>query len=351
MVIQTNQTKAKVLIERALDNSADEERYLRRIKSNPKLADLGCVPDNLNEIANNQQPWFCHGLAFRMATYSDSSDYLFERWEKLLSGAKDADGWCGEYAHWKSEQDHWAKKWDRFNQFLWILQCFEYSSGKGLDVSFPASKTEAKPDLCVGQADGSKVYVECYFYTKWWGREHLVEHLLRALDQNLTIKRTYNVSFDQHDNPMSGLNDASFVEALAILGDTLTPEKLDTLRAAARMASPQTVCDFGGFSILLEGSGQYQPSNNAHGDSSASWPIFVNEIIKAKRDSNGLGEHRPNVVMVNGLGLDFQFSFDDKHQNFVLPASLDEIWIYKCGIDAKIETCYPFRLLAENSTK
>lgn len=355
MTPESNQTRARQLIRRALDHSADKERYLRRLKSYPTLKELGLVPCKVEEIVDEQQPELFHALAFRMATYSDQSDNLFHRWEELLNGAKNAKGWCDEYAHWMNS-DHWAKHWDRFNQFIWLLQCFEYFSDKGNDVSFPASKSAAKPDLCVVDADRSKVYVECYFYTKWWGREHLLEGLLWTLDQNLIIQRTHNVSFAKSDNPMSGKDETIFVEALAKLGDALTPENLDALRYAANTASPQFVCDIGEFSVLLEGSGPYQPNrNNAHGDPRASWPVYVKEIIKNKKGSNGLDRHRPNLVMVNGLGMDFQSSsnasrqnFNASRQNFVLPESLDEIWIHTCGIDDKIENCNPIRLPSGN---
>tara|TARA_R110002020_G_scaffold194317_1_gene395008 strand:- start:627 stop:1649 length:1023 start_codon:yes stop_codon:yes gene_type:complete len=337
------------MIRRALDQSADKERYLRRQKSNPTLTELGLVPCKVEEIVDEQQPELFHALAFRMATYDDVYDDLFHRWEKLLKGAKVANGWSDEYAHWNNKGDHWAIKWDKFNQFLWLLQCFEYFSDKGYEVSFPASRSAAKPDLCVVQADKTEKYVECFFYTKWWGREHLLKDLLSALDDKLIIKRPHNISFAESDNPMSGKCDTPFVEALAILGDSLAGKKLAALRAAAEKASPQFVCDVGIIQVLIEGNGEYQPDlNNAHGNPETSWPVYVNEIIRNKENSNGLAYHHPNLVMVNGLGWDFQSSLDDRHQNFDLPASLDEIWIYRCGIDDKIEARNPIRLRSGN---
>jgi hypothetical protein len=55
--------------------------------------------------------------------------------------------------------------------------------------------------------------------------------------------------------------------------------------------------------------------------------------------------------MVNGLGLGFQHSFDDQDQDAVLPASLDEIWIFNCGIEDKIETGNSFKLPGRNTTE
>lgn len=270
MTTDSDRSKAKAFIQRALEDRGDEKRYFRRLNSNPNLAELGCLPENINEILNDQQPTFCHGLAFRMALYSDSSDCLFHRWEKLLGGAKSAQGWDKEYEHWCNPEDHWAKSWDRFYQFLWMLQCFEYLSDKGYDVSFPVSKTKPKPDLHAALADGSELFVECYFYTKWWGREHFLEELLRALDHNLIIKRTHNIKFTPTGNPMSDDTGKRLVDALAILQKNSIPPKLRTLRASAKEKSPQLVCKIGEYSIWLEGLGEYQPSQNAR-DIAKSW--------------------------------------------------------------------------------
>ncbi len=215
------------LVERALDYAVDESRYLSRLNSHPNLANLGCVPKNMQEISNDQKPWFCHGLAFRMATYSDSSDYLFHRWERLLEGAKTAEGWTNEYAEWGQPNDHWAKRWDRFYQFLWLLQCYEYLSECAHVVSFPLSGRVRKPDLHVVRADGTEMFVECYFYTKWWAYEHFIEDLLGVFDGNLTVKRTHNIAFTSDENPMSGNNDKPFVKMLSALEKSLRPEKLD----------------------------------------------------------------------------------------------------------------------------
>lgn len=65
--------------------------------------------------------------------------------------------------------------------------------------------------------------------------------------------------------------------------------------------------------------------------------------MQAKRDSNGLSDHHPNLVMVNGLGLDFQASFHEGQQVSSMPDSLDEIRIYRCGINESVKACGPPR--------
>ena len=326
----------KKLVDLALLNSGQNQRYTERLNSNPNLAKFGCLPRAIDEISNDVSPWFCHGLAFRMATYSN--DY-FARWETLLTLAQNADGWQGEYAHWNNTADHWAKKWDKFHQFFWLLQCYEFFVERGHKVSFPASRQTAMPDLLVERQGQAAIHVECFFYTKWWHRELFLEDLLRFVDPNLTIKRTHHVAPNPVNNPISAQSDDQFIEALAVLASELTQLKLAPLRAAAQKVSPQSVCKIGDVSIFLEGSGEYQPGLNAHGDPAASWPVFVNEIITAKKNSNNLKGLRPNIVMANGLGVDFQLSFVEGSQVPELPCSIDEIWISACGIDEKLATC------------
>ncbi|MFA3919680.1 hypothetical protein [Ruegeria hyattellae] len=275
-----------------------------------------------------------------MATYNGES--LFRRWEQLLSQAYEAEGWECEYSNWNSEQDHWAKKWNKFNQFLWMLQCYEYFADKGGNVSFPYSKTKAKPDIHVKYGDGSELYVECYHYTKWWGTEQLVEGLLSALDQNLHIERMHNLTYDNNrfaDNP-----DEAVIEVLAKLRGHLNPDRLADLREQARIETPVEVCELGEFVVLLDGSGTYSARPNRHGDPNDSWPVFRDEILRSKFESNGLPNHKPNLLLVNCLGTDFQTSLNENSEVSSLPSSLDEVWFCTCGIDDKIETSRRLRV-------
>ncbi len=333
----------KVLVDWALENSGDAVRYHRRKAANPNLAELGCLPQEFDEISNHDAPWFCHGLAFRMATYPDAKDYFFDRWEALLKLAQQANGWDAEYAKWCNPADHWAKKHNRFQQFLWLLQCYEYFSQLGHKVSFPAKgNDEAMPDLLVerlGQEE--ELYVECYFYSKWWPREEFLQQLLWKIDEKFWIKRKHNVVYNGSGNPFS---DDHLINTLDHLVIALTQEKLSKLRANAREISPQKVCDIGEFRIELEGEGECQPDpDNAHGDAKYSWPVYLKEIIEAKENSNNLVGSRPNIVMANATGTDFQSSFPESIDQMPatpkLPSSLDEVWIAICGIDANLETC------------
>jgi hypothetical protein len=238
--------------------------------------------------------------------------------------------------------DHWAKKHDKFHQFLWLLQCYEYFAERGHDVSFPATGySEAKPDLLIERQGQEALYAECYFYTKWWPREEYLAQLLLKIDINLSIKHTHNIQFQASDNPFH--SDDQFNIAIEHVATELTPDRLHELQVAARYTYPQKVCEIGAFEILLNGTGQYQPGVNAHGDPDYSWRVYVKEIIKAKKCANNLIRSRPNIVLVNALGLDFQLSLpkngDQGPAIAELPPSLDEVWISACGIDEKLETC------------
>jgi hypothetical protein len=337
---QVEMSKMKTLVDWVLENSGDAARYHRRMTANPTLAKLGCLPRELTDISNHECPWYCHGLAFRMATYSDDKDYFFDRWETLLKLAQKAKGWDGEYARWSNSADHWAKKWDKFEQFIWMLQCYEYFSERGHKVSFPVSNG-ASPDLLVERQGLGKIYAECYFYSKWWMQKGYLWELLRKIDENLSIKHTHNVKIDPSKNPF--LEGKQFVTAFGQLAEALTPVRLAELRVAAKEITPQTVCEFGDNKFLLDGEGYYGGSLNAQGDEAVSLPIYLNEIIMAKKDKNNLNGSRPNIVMANTIIEDFQLGFPKSQDlvpaNLVLPVDIDEVRISICGFAGKLEAC------------
>lgn len=297
----------------------------------PTLAEVGCLPEDMSEISNDKPPWFCHGLALRMATFSDEGESLLDRWENLLNLARQANGWPEEFKRWSG---NWAKEWDRFHQFLWLLQCYEYFTQRGLGVSFPpANKNEAKPDLLVRREGHKDVYVECYFYSKWWAREQFLEYLLRKIDPDLSITRKHNIARNAGSNPF---HDRNFTSTLDRVSTELTKSNLARLRVLTEQAWPQVVCKFDDIIIELRGNGEYQPRVNAHGDPVDSWPKFVKEISQNKEASNNLSCSRPNVLMVNALGLDFQFGLKTNRPVGELSSSIDEAWISACGVDEKV---------------
>jgi hypothetical protein len=262
------------------------------------------------------------------AVHAQSSETCKALTTALLTLAEKAEGWEAEFKRWA---DSWAQDWDRFHHFLWMLQCYEYFKLRGVNVSFPhANRNEAKPDLLIKRNGQQDVYAECYFFSKWWPREEFLEHLLRKIDPNLSIGRTYNIARSAEGNPFGAANYRNTLEKIATL---LTPKRLDELRDSAKSVSPQHVCAFGDVKIELEGSGEYQPRIIAHGDPEYSWPAFLAELSRSKANSNNLSSCRPNILMVNGLGVDFQLSKDASSMVATPPQSIDEVWITACGID------------------
>lgn len=123
-VNSATRAEARSFVRQALENAADPRRFESRRNAFPLLTKLGCLPSSRDEILFDNGPSVFHSLAFRMATYKEES--LFRRWEHLLSQACECEGWESEYSNWSSKEDHWATKWSKFNQFLWMLQGYEY---------------------------------------------------------------------------------------------------------------------------------------------------------------------------------------------------------------------------------
>ena len=341
MTKESDKPERKALIDSALRISGNSDRYHRRMQANPNLIKLGSLPLKLADISNQMHPWYCHGLAFRMATYSDVRDNLFDRWERLLTLAQHANGWGDEYENWCNADDHWAIKWDKFHQFLWLLQCYEHFSRGEYTVTFPGSG----PDLLVKRPGHEDLYVECYFYSKWWHRENFIKEVLCKIDPNIYVERVYNTPIDPSCNPFT--SDHQLVGVLSDLSAALTPDGLEKLKSAADFAYPKVILRVGDVEFLLDGDGEYLPSPNAHGDPAYSWPVFLKEIIKAKQSENNLSNSRPNIVMVNALGIDFQVAFAENmtpsSPDTEWPNDIDELWVCVCGIDASLHTNSPIR--------
>lgn len=329
---------SRALIDHALLNSGCDDRYNRRKRQYPTLAQYAQLPSDIAAVSDDTLPWCCHGLAFRMATYSDVCEEMFDSWDSLLKFAITTPGWNSEYSNWNNNGDHWAIKWDKFYHFVWLLQCREYFSQNGLKVSFSG---HSAPDLFVEDVV-RKIYVECTFYQKWWMREAYLEDVLGLIDPNLSIRRTHNIAHPKQSNPFS--SDDSFSKALNVVASALAPKQLAAVTAAASITSPQTICVLGNsnFSILLKGNGEYQPDlNNAHGDPALSLPTFISEIIKAKDFENNLKNSHPNIVLVNALGIDFQLSnpTDQFSADELKSQNIDELWIVCCDINDRLATC------------
>lgn len=315
-------------------------RYEERNSQYPNLVTFGNLPE-FEEILNDQAPWYCHSLAFRIATYSKDSEKLFRRLNYLLGLPKDVLGWAKERNQWSNQSDHWAAKWDKFYQFLWLLQCFEYFIEFDLDISFPSERPA--PDLRIKTVSNT-IFAECTFYSKWWCNEIFLTDLLELIDINISVRRPHNLPLDEENNPFSERN---FLENLRNISRQLTPEFIEDARQKATISSPLVLFEFENpnFQIILNGSGRYTANpNNAHGRPQNSLPTFLKEIIDSKKEENNLRNSRPNILMVNALGIDFQtILFRDAIRNSFQDEEIDEVWLAACGIDERLENSGKFQ--------
>ncbi len=333
----------KRFIDRVLETRGCPKRYHSRIKRFPNLAQHADLPLSLDEISNDEAPWYCHGLAFRMATYPSANDNLFARWDKLLKLPDGTEDWELELKNWVKNGDHWARKWDKFYHFLWLLQCFEYFKRSGHQVTFSMRKNGPATDLEIERNRCDSVFVECTVYSKWWFNEAFLGDILGILEPELFIRRIHNLK----PNDYNSFSQKEFPKTLRRIANCLRPDLLLAAKAETAKASPHLIfeSETGDFQILLDGEGEYQPDlNNAHGAPELSLPNFLKEIIKAKKDKNNLKKSRPNILMVNGLGVDFQAALirNETDVKEFDNSAIDEIWLAACGIDDKLR-CTNFK--------
>jgi hypothetical protein len=315
-------------IQNVLKNPIYEQTYNERVSRYGNLSEF--VPVEYSVITNGNKPWFVHGLAFRMATYSLENDIIFQRLNNLIEIAKRLDGWENEL---KNTGLSWSYNYDEFFHFLWMLQCMEYFLDKDFAVRFSGTTKRKHPDLTVEPRNKGAFFAECYVYSKWWFKEAFLEDIVRLLHPNLRIERIYNLKSKNKGNTIN--------ELLDDIGNVIAQDKLEAAEKEAAVRSPYLLKESGGIRLVLEGAGEYQASTNAHGDPVESANAYLNEIVKYKEKKNDLKSHRPNVLRVNGLGVDFQNIFTEGTENLSFESfSIDKVVLFACGIDAKISECH-----------
>ena len=126
------------LIARVLRMPDSTARYATRCHAYPRLGLL--VPERVEDVENDKEPWFCHGLGWRLATWG--SDVAFARLESLLALAESVPGWGHEWrANWAGER---LADFERFFHLLWMLQCGEFFLQENANVSFSSCRRHAR---------------------------------------------------------------------------------------------------------------------------------------------------------------------------------------------------------------
>ncbi len=322
-------SKVKEQITALLEREQYKEQFYHRKQKYHSINEY--LPVCYENIVNENHPWFCHCLAFRIATYPTSAERLFERLNSLLEMVGNVEGWINES---KNIGDLWSKNYDSFFHTLWMFQCIEYFKDRGNDVIFPSKKGKKSPDLKIITNNNDEFYVECYVYSKRWFVETFINDIINLLDPNLYLERVYNINL--------GIDKSGFNEILEDICNITNKSEIDKAKKLASENSPHIMYCNKGIKLLMEGEIGNKPNpNNAHGDPSFSANIYLNEIIKHKENKNDLSEHHPNCLMVNGLGVDFQNLFTSNRIKKLSYKSnnIDKLKIYACGIDKKLSEC------------
>lgn len=315
------------LLSRAISLRCSESSYGTRLLRYPQLAEL--APAHVGNIVNDSQPWFCHGLGIRLALWRREAAFL--RFERAITFAKSLKNFELEWRNnWGSQS---LVDYERYFHLLWMLQCAEDLADKGLSVEFTASNM-ASPDLTVKSPKDGQFFVESYVYSKWWFLENFLNEIMAPFGEDLRIERNFNLPF----LGFSSIRDKTeFIEGFmrAINDET----RLSDGRCAAKISWPVELHEDRGIRLVVESdnSASYIPRINRHGNPSDSMRIFISEIIRAKKLSNNLQKFKPNLLMVNCLGPDFQFGYDYPIKPDLGDLDfgpIDALLVCSCGIDS-----------------
>jgi hypothetical protein len=214
-----------------------------------------------------------------------------------------------------------------------MLQCAEDFVDKGLTVSFAAGNRSG-PDLIVNSPNNISFYVESCVYSKWWFLENFLKEIIAPFGEDLRIERRLNVPFPGFASIQEKVE---FIDGfIRVVNDST---RLSDGRHAARISWPIELHRDRGMRLVIESDNikTHVPYSNPHGDPSCSLKIFISEIIRAKVKSNNLLNCRPNVLMVNCLGVDIQMGYDypvkpDLSELDFGP--IDALLVCSCGIDS-----------------
>ena len=322
------------------------ERFLNWELVQTRLSNYSAIASDFpyDELRAHSEagPYFCHYMAWRLGTWKDEA--LFARINDLLAYAQTLPDWRHERQR-LGNNDYGA-----FWSLVWQLQVAEYLGTRGGEVRWHRSG----PDLSA-IVQGQRLFVECYVYHKAFDAELYIEDLLQVLGKDLRVKRDSHLPLRMPQGP----------KLADLLSDLLKPfldePGLVTARLEATHRYPVVLScsDDRRLSLYVEGASASAfdssaiPSNS--GDPEGTLVVALRESVNAKRQSNALGSHRPNMLAVNYLlSTDVQCSLSRRE---VTPTPLDvslegsdleAIAFAVSGIDAKLQRS-DFRVAASVS--
>ena len=240
-------------------------------------------------------PYYCHYMSLRLSTWEES---LFQRLEELLC--------CAEaLPYWKHERSllgtgDFADFWS----LVWQLQVAEHLCGVGTDVCWAKSG----PDLSV-KVDDTRWYVECYTPRKSFGLLKFLEELLLKLYPDVRTSYDLCLPFQLPGNSKRN----EFLDE--ILSRFLDPSYLANARIVAETKYPEVLYKDPESSlyIYVEGDNVDAHMPGIVPDQTGSPKSYVECVLKeaadAKKCSNDLKHHHPNLLAVNFvLSDDFQLA-------------------------------------------
>ena len=274
-------------------------------------------------------PYYCHYMSWRLGTWEDES--LFQRLEELLCCTEKLPDW--KYEHSLLESAEFGDFWS----LIWQLQVAEYLCEVGKDVRWAKSG----PDLSV-ERGSERCYVECYVPHKSFGLLRFIEDLFQKIDPSIRLRYDLFLPFQLPRNS----DRCRFLDE--ILTPFLDPTYLAKAKKKAKQEYPVVLYKDPNCSLYVYVEGEdadaYMPGivPNLDGDPESYVETVLKEAAGAKRNSNNLKDHRPNLVTVNLLlSEDFQVAkmLPHRMQSPILPQlgpNIDALGVSVVGINERL---------------
>ena len=281
------------------------------------------------EKRSEKPPYFCHYMSWRLGTWEDESQ--FQRLEEMLCRAESIPNWAHEKKSFVNSAE-FADFWS----LVWQLQVAEHLCHVGTNVQWvKTGQKNPGPDLSVDM-EGSTWFVECYVFRKSFGLLKFLEELLRKIDADVEVDYDLCLKF-------SLPSDSERYEFLdGILSPFLDPDYLPTKKKQAEKESPVILYENPHSSLVIyieaDDIDAHNPSimQKQTGEPKLYVDQVLKEVITAKKLSNDLEHHHPNILAVNFM-LSTDFTLAESYQ---LPpptipslAPIDVLAVFTTGID------------------
>ena len=219
-----------------------------------------------------------------------------------------------------------------FWSLVWQLQVAEYLCEVGEDVRW----AKFGPDLSV-EVGGERWFVECYTYQKSFGLLYFLEEVLQQLGPAVCTEYTRCLPFSLPSDSDREL----FLDE--VLSPFLDSAYLANAKERAKQKYPVDLYKHPDSSLRVYVEGDdphaYTPENNVVGHPESYLETVLREAVRAKRNSNDLKNHRPNLVAVNCLlSTDYQLA-ESSRGTPSLPENdpnIDALTVSAIGIDKRL---------------